>query len=229
MLFDGSTVSAWRYQAAAADRVTSVPDPDGAGDSALRFTAYDGDVYPLTPTDNPRAQLITPSNIITYGQAFWESYEVYVPPSFPVAQTHGGWLGLGSPLYGAPFTAEPTTGISLIDGQIRFQLNRLAPQPYQIEWQEPIVTGTWIRITWHILPSMAGYTQLFVNDQPVSLPLPYGVGSSTTLPMSTIDAGSSNGPWYSQLSVYYKAGEYTQATLYFKGFKIGTTQAAVES
>jgi hypothetical protein len=171
--------------------------------------------------------LITPTGIVRQGTPFWESYEFYLPLNFPVAETYGGWVALGSPFYGAPSAGTPPTEISLNNGEIRFMRDGHAPAPYQIAWEEPIVLGQWIRITWHIMPSANGWVQLYINGVPVSL---YnGSTSSTTLDMPLVDPTNDVGPWYSQLSVYYKLNEFSALTIDFKDFKIATTQTAAEN
>jgi hypothetical protein len=232
VLFNGSSKSAWHDESASANRIVAAPETtfaaaaaiDGDSDPALQFTADNGDVYPLTPTGNPRAQLSTPTGIVRQGTPFWESYEFYLPLNFPVSETYGGWVALGSPFYGAPSAGTPPTEISLNNGEIRFMRDGHAPSPYQTAWEEPIVLGQWIRITWHIMPSTNGWVQLYVNGVPVSL---YnGSTSSTTLDMPLVDPTNDVGPWYSQMSVYYKLNEFSALTIDFRDFKIATTQTA---
>lgn len=220
LLFSGNNKGAWLDQSATSTRIREVAGP-GSG-RALRFQAYNGDVFPLTPTTNPRAQLVTPLGVRAGGQ-FWESYEIYLPTNFPVAGTHHAWIGLGSPAYGAPFAGSPTVGLSIVDGDFRFQRNGFASHPWQIAWQTPLVLGRWIRFTWHVLLSGNGYVQLYMNNQP--LELTDGTSSSTTLYMPVLDQSNYRGPWFSQLSVYYKHNAFPQVTLYFKDFRIATTEA----
>ncbi len=61
VLFDGSSLTSWWLnQSAIPGRVQMVADPDGAANTAQQFTTYNTDVYPLTPTANPRSQLCYP-------------------------------------------------------------------------------------------------------------------------------------------------------------------------
>lgn len=189
----------------------------------LRFEAFNSDVFPMTPTYNPRAQLVTPLRV-RRGQQFWESYQVYLPQNFPVARTYKSWIGLGSPAYGAPWAGSPGVGLAITSGDFRFQRNQYASRPYQIVWQMPVVLGRWVRFTWHILFSTHGFTQLYVNNTPVELA--DSNSQSTTLPMSVLDPSDDIGPWYSQLSVYYEHNTFPKLTIYFKDFRIATTEAA---
>ncbi len=221
LLFNGTYKSAWFDQSATNSRIRRVMNPYGAG-TALRFQAYNGDVFPLTPTTNPRAQLVAPLSVKP-GDQFWESYEVYVPTSFPLAATRHGWISLGSPAYAPPFAGTPSVELSIGGGDFRFQRNGYASHPWQIAWQTPLVLGRWVRFTWHVLLSRAGYVQLYMNNQPVELA--GGTTPSTTLYMPVIDQTNYEGPWISQLALYYKHNLSPQLTLYFRDFRIAKTEA----
>jgi hypothetical protein len=227
VLFDGSTTAGWYNQSASANRVALVPDPAGTADQVLQFTAYNSDIAPLTPNSNPRAQLITPANLLTPGVAFWESYQLYLPTSFPTAQTWGGWVAFGSPFYGAPWTGTPSVSLQIMNGQFLWEANGNAAFPWAPLWRSPVVTGRWIRFTWYVVPATSGFAELYVNDRPVWVrtagPLQRGAD------LAVIDQSNAQGPWYSQLSVYYQHNEFPQLTAYFKDFKIATTQQAAES
>jgi hypothetical protein len=226
LLFDGKSERGWYVQSAGPTRIRVVRDPAGGHDSVLRFEAHNGDVFPRTPTANPRAQLIVPLPVRRGGQ-FWESYELYVPSSFPVGATYSGWLGLGSPAYGPPFSGPPSVGLSIGNGDFRFQRDGFAADPWQIAWHEPVVLRRWIRFTWHVKLSRRGFVQLYVNGRPVELTS--SQGESTTLHMAVLDPGNAKGPWISQISAYYKLNEFPQVTLYFRDFRIATTKAIAES
>jgi Polysaccharide lyase len=222
LLFNGTNKSAWPVdQSATTARIRKVSNPIGSG-TALRFQTYNGDVFPLTPTTNPRAQLLAPlSN--SPGVQFWESYEVYVPTNFPLAATHHGWISLGSPAFGPPWAGTPSVELAIVDGDFRFQRNGYAADPWQIAWQTPVVEGRWVRFTWHVLLSRAGYVQLYMNNAP--LELADGSATSTTLYMPVIDQSNYEGPWISQLAVYYKHNMAPKVTLYFRDFQIAKTEA----
>jgi hypothetical protein len=226
VLFNGAKVSAWFRQSATATRVVSVPNPSGAPGHVLKFTALNSDVWPRTPTANPRAQLVTPDNVVRPGDRFWESYEIYLPTTFPVAQTMNGWLALGSPFYGAPWNGSPSVGLEITDGDFRWATNEYAQVPWHILWQRPIVTGRWIRFTWDINPSAAGFAELYVND--VAVHVNYDRHQQHGAHLPVMDQTNSDGPWESQLSAYFKLNEFAKVTIYFKDFRIATTQGAAE-
>jgi Polysaccharide lyase len=226
VLFRGGGLSGWHSQSASATRVIKVADPSGTSDAALKFTAYNGDVYPKTPSKNPRAQLITSIGIVTAGVPFWESYQVYLPASFPTAKTDGSWIALGSPFYGRPFAGPPSVNMEIEDGDFRWRTNSHSQVPGQILWRMPVETKKWIRFTWYVVPATDGYVELYVNDKPVRVHYNGHTGYGANIPV--IDASNYIGPWFSQLSVYMALNEFSEVTMYFKNFAIATTQAAAE-
>jgi hypothetical protein len=227
VLFAGSSLSGWIEQAASTNRIRTVADPAGGPDQVLEFTADNGDIAPLTPTDNPRAQLITPNGIVRANQPFWESYELYLPPSFPAKLTNGSWVTFGSPFYGPPFNGTPSIDLEVTNGHFLWQANANAPHPWQVLWEAPVVTGHWIRFTWFVNPAASGFVELYVDDVPVSV----NNGSTTTLGtnLPVLDASNDLGPWCSQLSVYMQHNVFSSVTAYFRDFAIGTTQAAADA
>lgn len=232
--FDGSSVRPWAFQAAARNRITEVRDPLAARGGALRFDARNSDVAPLTPTANPRAQLITPDNIIRRDVPFWESYEVLVPLGFPLARTDNDtaatrehFLSLGSPIYGPPWNGTPSLSLHILKGSFVWMTNVHAPAGSKILWQERVRENRWIRFTWHVIPSSHGFAELYVNDKPVIVT--YGGKTQEGVDLPVLDESNATGPWVSQLSVYYDLGQFAHITLFFKNFAVGATQRAVEA
>ena len=226
VLFDGSSSSSWYLnQSATPTRVATVADPTGAAGSALQFTTENSDIAPATPTDNPRSQLDSPETLQS-GQQYWESFEVYVPASFPSTQPANGWLSLQTTAYGAPYGGTPPACLSIENGDFRFQRNAYAPSPYQIAWEEPLVKGQWVRFTWHFLFASNGWIELYVDDKQVELT--DGSTQVSQLPMSMIDSTDSQGPWFSDLQNYYVHNEFSSLTILYKDYRIATTQAAAE-
>ena len=86
-----------------------------------------------------------------------------------------------------------------------------------------MVLGQWIRFTWHVRLAQVGSVQLWMNDQPAQLA--DGSTLSTTLHMPVLDPGNAKGPWFSQLSVYYKHNSFRRVTVYFRSFRIASTEA----
>jgi hypothetical protein len=228
VLFDGTLpTSWWLNQSATPTRVQMVADPAGTGGTAQQFTTYNTDVAPLTPTANPRSQLTGPTSVIKRGGTYWQSYEVYVPTSDTLPTNPSAWIGLGAVAYGAPFAGSPPVGLSIFKSMFRFQRNAYAPEPWQIAWTAPVVKGQWYRFTWHYLFSATGWVELYVNDVQVGLR-----SAATTvkrLPIAMIDATDNKGPWEAQEQLYYQLNAMPSAQIYFKNYKIATTQLAAES
>ena len=202
--------------------MASVPDPTGTSAPTLQFTTYNSDVAPLTPTANPRAQLLTPA-VIKKGQTLWESFEVYVPSSFPSIQPGEGWISLETAVYGAPFAGSPAAEIGIDGGDFRFQRDVYAPTPYSIAWSSPLVKDRWVRFTWHFLVARNGWVELYVDGTQVLL----NNGSTRVrrLHMPLIDPTDATGPWFSDLQLYYMHNEFPSLTVLFKGFRIATTRS----
>ncbi len=65
LLFSGSRIQDFEDNQSAPGAVTEVADPAGSGRQVLKMAVDNGDVAPVTPTDNPRAQLDTPAFVPT--------------------------------------------------------------------------------------------------------------------------------------------------------------------
>ena len=65
-----------RFQpdAGGAGAITEVPDPLDGDATVLQMTVNNSDVYPVTPTEDPRAQLLSP-DILEPGDEFWWNSE----------------------------------------------------------------------------------------------------------------------------------------------------------
>jgi hypothetical protein len=233
VLFNGSTLSPWVNQSAAPNRATVVKDPSGGRGTALKLTALNSDIAPLTPTSNPRAQLLSP-NVVSANVPFWESYEVYLPSKFPLSRTYANtpatysnFVQLGSPFYGAPWAGPPSTGLYIINGRFRWESNIYAPSGSRILWQMPAPRRRWLRVTWHIVPAVRGFAELYINDRPVHVR--YRGVSQNGVDIPVIDATNYQGPWVSQLSVYYRHNQFPRLTIYFRDFRIAASRRVAEN
>jgi hypothetical protein len=226
LLFNGSLLSTWSLnQSATSNRVASVVDPAGTSLPTLSFTTYNDDIAPLTPTLNPRSQLVSPDGVLTPGDTYWESFDLYLPASFPTTQPADGWITLQTPVYGSPYSEPPPAEIYIAHGQIRFGTTSDA-SPYSLPWYEPIVEQTWIDFTWHFLVSSSestGWIELYVNG--VQVPLNDGNGTVSRLPIALIDPGDAAGPWFSQLQLYYAHNEFPSLNVLYSEFHIATTES----
>jgi hypothetical protein len=237
--FDGSALSAWMLnQSACVSRTQVIRAPGvssvartaalssgaSANASALHFTADDDDVAPLTPTANPRAQLVSPL-LIHRNHDYWESFEVYLPPSFPRTQPTDGWISLQTVMYGRPFNGTPPASLSVEDGQFRYELNGYGPHPWALAWSKPEVRGRWVRFTWHFRASQQGWVELWVDGRRQALS--NGARRWRRMPVAMIDPTDDLGQWYTDLQLYYKHGEFPSLSVDFRDFRLGASRDAV--
>jgi hypothetical protein len=225
LLFNGTTLQAWALnQSAAADRITQLNGFAGHRGPVLRLTAYDGDVAPATPTDNPRAQLVGPSSIED-GDVLWESWEMRLPRSFPSLLTTQ-WLGLWTAAYGPPFDGTPPIGLGIFGSRLGLSQDGYAPVPWHQLWSIPIPRDRWARITVHFDFASEGWVEFFFQDQPQELREDGQVAYRA--PMAFIDPTNDGGPNSARIFVYFESGAAQEVTAYFADFRIGLTRAAVE-
>ena len=71
-----------------------------------------------------------------------------------------------------------------------------------------------------------GWIELYVND--VLQQLKSGSSTVLQLPIAMIDKSDATGPWCSQEQLYYQLGILPSASVYFKNYQVGATQAAAE-
>src|SRR3954471_22062206 len=82
LLFYGDNVADFAMNQSAPDAVSEVPDPAGGDQPAMEMTVDNSDVAPVTPTSDPRAQLLSPA-IIDNGEELWWSGRFFLPRDFP--------------------------------------------------------------------------------------------------------------------------------------------------
>lgn len=229
ILFDGVHYSAWGDQSAVTgggthSRVREVADPLGGNDVVLEFTTLNSDVAPLTPTVNPRSQLVSPA-VVALDGTYWESSKVYIPPGSPLLNATS-WVALNTPAYGSPFKGGGPVGWGIdyiagwggIPDGVYMAWRDDALNTYL--WTDPIANfvGRWTQLTWHYTISLSGVTLLYKDRALVA-----------NAPVGGIDAADNQGPWTGRLMLYYNLGEFPQATVFHKSYRIATTQALAES
>jgi hypothetical protein len=226
LLFDGTTKRAWALnQSAAPDRITQLDGFAGLPGPVLRFTALDGDVAPLTPTDNPRAQLVSPL-IIRPGETVWESWLMYFPADLPYVPP-ADWLALWTPAYGAPFDGSPPTGFQIAGSRLELGRNGYAALPWVPAWTMPVPIARWTRFTVHFDFARAGWISLYVDGREQMLSGNHG-RPVRRLDMALIDATNHTGPNASRILVYYAHGAFPSVTVYYADFRVATTRGAAE-
>lgn len=228
LLFNGTKISDYSNQSAPG-AVTLVPDPAGSGQQVFRMTVSNADVAPITPTKDPRAQLVTPG-LIKIGDTFWLSTKIYLPSDFPTQPP--GWF-CGLQVYGPPFNGSPPWSICF-DGPAGKQINWSRNGTYSdMPWGMPMVKGQWINVLLHEKLASDGFVEMWINGQPVtffdgSTNNPHHVASTQHLVMQTADKSNNGGNNTGDLQSYRQVNTLSTSTLYEWPMKIGKTREAVD-
>lgn len=222
-LFVGQEVADYDRMEAAPGAITKVPDPAGSGELVFKFTVNDDDVYPVTPTEDPRAQLLSP-DIIVEGAEFWLRAAFYLPADFPSGLPPGGWWALMELAYGPPYNEASPMPLTVKGnpGLIGWQRNET--HNFDAPWNMPLVKEQWIETLIRGLYSEEGWVEMWVNGGRVTFfdpghPFvhnPNGIAPTQRLPTATRDKSNFEKPNSSRLASYRKAGMFEEATLYHK-------------
>jgi hypothetical protein len=228
LLFYGDNVADFAMNQSAPDAVTEVADPAGSGQSVLKMTVENDDVAPVTPTSDPRAQLLSPS-IIDNGEEFWWSGRFFLPADFPSQVP--GWLTVMEGPYGAPFDGTPPWHIEVNGDKIQWTRNDT--YDYDVPWQMPVVRNQWIDVVVHQRFAADGWVEMWVDGQPVTFfgsdtYNPHDEAPTTRLAMATRDHSNDGGPNFTVIQSYRKAGILSNVSLFHGPMAIGRTRAAVE-
>lgn len=148
------------YLAADTSRITIRTDTPRQGSRYARFTALDSDVFPLTPTENPRAQLVSPRTLYP-GTERWLTWSTRFPTDFPVIPP-GGWLVFWQ-FHGPPYTGSPSVGFGVAGDHLNIERN----QTYGFDtiWTGGMNKGEWQDFALHVnfAQDETGYIELWVN------------------------------------------------------------------
>jgi hypothetical protein len=214
LLFNGEHLGDFPLLQAAPGAITEATNPAGSG-SVFQMTVKDSDVAPITPTDNPRAQAVSP-DLIEDGDEFWLSTSFYIPQDFPSIP---GWMGLIG-VYGAPYNGTGPWGIEVANNRLQWMRNRT--YNWDVPWSMPLVKGSWTTVLLHERFGSDGWVEMWINGQPVSF-----FGRETKLSMQTKDGSNGGGPNSVRISQYRQAGMFETGTLFFGALKIGTSRESV--
>src|SRR4051794_4275471 len=228
VLFRGARIGDFHENQSAPGAVTEVPDPAGSGAQVFKMTVKNSDVYPLTPTADPRAQLTSPA-IIDPGEEFWWSGKFFLPSDFPSSVP--GWLTVMEGPYGAPFDGTPPWHIEVNGDHIQWTRNDT--YDYDVPWQMPLVRNQWVDVVVHERFAADGWVEMWVDGQQIAF-----FGSNTYNPsheaptirlsMATRDHSNDEGPNFTVIQSYRKAGMFSSVSLFQGPMAIGRTRAAVE-
>jgi len=225
LLFDGSHLADFDMIQAAPDAMREVSDPLGSGTTAFEITVDESDVYPVTPTENPRAQALSPS-FIDPGEEFWLRTKFMLPTDFPEVD---GWLCL-SQIYGPPFDGPSPWQLGIRGDDLMWQRN--GTYDYDIPWQMPLPKGRWVDVLVHQRFAGDGWVEMWIDGQQVtffqdSSYNPSDAGPTQRVEMATVDSSNDGGANHAKIMQYRQAGLFDSATVYFGSLLVGTTRAAV--
>lgn len=226
-VFDGTHIGDYVDQSAPG-AVKEVPNPLAGGQSVFEMTVSNNDVYPITPTANPRAQLLSPA-IFTRGYEFWMSMKFLLPSDFP--EPVPGWVTVLEGPYGPPYAGTPPWHIAASDDYLEWERNRT--YDHDVPWRMPLVRGAWVDVLLHERFAPNGWVEMWVNGQPITFfgsgtSDPNGIAPTQRLVMKTMDSSNDRGPNSAYIQSYRKAGTLPSVSLYQAPILIGTTRASVE-
>jgi hypothetical protein len=215
LLFNGAHLADFAQIQAAPDAIAETPDPLGSGESGFGMSVEDDDVFPLTPTDDPRAQALSPS-LIDPGEEIWLKTKFMIPTDFPSVP---GWMTLVS-IYGPPFGGPSPWQVGIHDDELVWQRN--GTYDYDVPWRAPLEKGRWVEVLLHERFASDGWVEMWIDGQQVSFP-----GGMERIEMQTMDSTNDGGANHAKIMQYRQAGMFDSATVYFGPLLLGTTRAAV--
>jgi Polysaccharide lyase len=226
--FQGTSIGSFPFNESAPGAVREAPDPIGGGEAVFRMTVGDGDVFPLTPTVNPRAELPSP-DMIHRGQEFWWSAKFLLPSSFPASVPD--WMTVLQGPYGRPFRGTPPWHIEINHRRIQWSRNRT--YDWDVPWQMPLVRGRWVEVLLHCRFSAHGFIEMWVDGRPATFFAGDTYNPSDHTPtrrlwMRTMDTSNDGAPNHASILSYRKAGMFRSVTIYQGPTALGPTRRSVE-
>ncbi|MGN6586389.1 MAG: heparin lyase I family protein [Solirubrobacterales bacterium] len=227
VLFKGDQIKDFWLNQSAPNAITEASDPAGSGSKVFKMVVSDSDVYPITPTENPRAQVMSPPKIEPGDEIWWHS-SFYLPADFPSSVP--GWLNLLEGPYGGPFNGSPPWQIQVVGNSIQWTRNKT--YSWDVPWKMPLVKEKWVDVVVHERFGSSGFVEMWINGKPVTFFSsgtynPLGVASTTHLNMATMDSSNNGGANSIILQSYRKAGMFPSVTVYEGPLTIGKSQASV--
>jgi hypothetical protein len=235
-LFDGAHLSDFDMLQEAPGAIQEVADPLGSGQTVFKMTVSDQDVAPITPSENPRAQALSPK-LLNNGDEFWMRTKFLLPSDFPSSGI--SWIELMS-VYGPPWNGSPPWGIGISAFSNPYRpfigWQRNATHDWDIPWSMPLVRNRWVHVLLHERLATDGWVEMWIDGNPVTFFAPSGTpvsynpdSHSPTAHLDTVTMDSSNnaGPNDARISNYRKLGTFNTVTVYFGPLLLGKTRESV--
>jgi len=226
--FHGTRIADFALVQAAPGAIAEVPEPLGGPGRVLAMTVDDADVYPVTPTADPRAQLASPAEIEP-GEELWWGTEFLLPGSFPSSVP--GWVTVMEGPYGPPYGETPPWHLEVHEDLIRWSRN--GTYGFDVPWEMPLVRDRWVTVLVHTRFAEDGFVEMWVDGRQVTFfaggtANPNGVAPTQRLEMMTRDSTNDGAPNSIYIQNYRKAGMFESVETYARGLTIARTRAAVE-
>jgi hypothetical protein len=227
VLFRGDQIRDFAVAQSAPGAISEVPDPAGSGETVFKMTVSDKDGYPVTPTENPRAELISPFTIEA-GDEIWWSAKFFLPPEFPASTPNFVTLLEGP--YGPPASESPPFHIEANGGVLKWQRN--GNYDWDVPWQMREVRDRWVRVLVHERFASDGWIEMWIDGRRVTFfgrdtYNPDRIAPTTRLKMETMDESNDGAPNSLYLMQYRKVGMYSSLTVFQGPLRIGPTRQAV--
>jgi len=226
-IFLGDQISDFHLNQSAPGAITEVPDPLDSTRTVMQMTVDNSDVYPITPTADPRAQLLSP-DIFEPGDEYWWSSEFLLPSSFPAYSP--GWVTLLEGPYGEPFDGTPPWHIEVNGDHLRWSRN--ATYGWDIPWEAPLIRGSWVHVLVHGKFDREGWVEMWIDGQPITFfsggtSNPNGEAPTRRLNMATMDSSNDARTNFAVIQSYRQLGIFDSLTIYQGPMRIGETRASV--
>jgi hypothetical protein len=227
VLFRGERLADFPIRQSAPGAMTEVPDPAGSGQTVFKMVVSDNDGYPVTPTENPRAEVLSPSTIEA-GAEIWWSAKFFLPADFPASTPN--FVNLLQGPYGQPWAGTPPFSIKVEGSTLKWQRN--STYDWDVPWQAPLVRNRWVSFLIHERFGPDGWVEMWVDGQPIAFFAgggfnPNHVAPTQHLAMATEDSSNDALPNAIYLQSYRKKGMFPSLTVYQGPLTIGTTRQAV--
>lgn len=155
--------SQYAFVQGATGAVTIKSDTPRQGTFYAELTARDEDVFPVTPTGDPRASLVGP-RVVFAGFERWFSWSTFFPVDMkPIP--YDGWLVFWQ-IHGPPYVSSPVMALGVEpDDRITFQ--RSYDYGFDTPWAGPLIRGAWQDYVLHVFfaTDETGYVELWVNGR----------------------------------------------------------------
>lgn len=241
LLWTPAVLSDWHQIISAPNRVSIVNDPIGTQGKVLQVDCNNADIEPITPTGDPRAQLLTPA-LLYPGADLWLHFKILFPVGFP-AFVAGNFFQFFE-IFAPPFAGSSSVSLfaNVEGGKERVFWQRNSQGGFDIPWEGnkvPIVRGEWIDIyvrNYFNNIAFNGFVEMWYQGvqleffNPETSFNPGAHEATKQLIMSTEDLSNNEGPCNIYLGQYRKhntPGMEGTTTVYITPPKLGLAKSAV--